>query len=80
MKVFVTGATGVIGRRVVRCLVEAGHRVTGVARTDQKAASLLQLDAKPVLVSLFDAAALKGVIGGHNAVVGLETPCIARWM
>ena len=73
MKVFVTGATGVIGHRVVRRLVEAEHHVTGVARTDQKAASLRQLGAKPVAVSLFDAAALKDVIGGHNAVVNLAT-------
>ncbi len=73
MKVFVTGATGVIGHRAVRGLLEAGHQVTGVARTEPKAALLRQLGAEPVQVSLFDAAALKNVIGGHNAVVNLAT-------
>ncbi len=73
MNVFMTGATGVIGHRAVRCLVEAGHDVTGVARTDQKAAFLRQLGATPVAVSLFDAAALREAIAGHNAVVNLAT-------
>ena len=36
MKVFVSGATEVIGNRAVQRLVEAGHHVTGVARTDEK--------------------------------------------
>ncbi len=73
MKVFMTGATGVIGNRVVRRLVETGDQVTGVARTDQKAAFLRQLGAEPVQVSLFDDAALKDAINGHNAVANLVT-------
>ncbi len=43
MKIFVSGATGVIGNRAVQRLAEAGRHVTGVARTDEKAASLRQL-------------------------------------
>jgi nucleoside-diphosphate-sugar epimerase len=35
MKLFVTGATGAIGRYAVPALVAAGHEVTGVARSDQ---------------------------------------------
>lgn len=53
MKVFVagaTGATGVLGRRAVRRLVEAGHEVTGVARSPEKAEELRALGATPARV------------------------------
>ena len=72
-RVFVAGATGVLGRRAVRDLVAAGHEVTGIARSDEKAALLQSLGATPVRVDLFDADAVRDAAAGHDAVLNLAT-------
>jgi nucleoside-diphosphate-sugar epimerase len=73
MRVFVAGATGVLGRRVVPRLVAAGHEVTGVARSPEKAALLESFGARPVRVDLFDADAVRAAVAGHDAVVNVTT-------
>ena len=73
MKIFVTGATGVIGYRVIPKLIKAGHQVTGVTRTDQKAAVLREWGASPVQVDIFDKAALVPALTGHEVVANLAT-------
>jgi 2-alkyl-3-oxoalkanoate reductase len=73
MRIFVTGATGVTGRRAVPLLLAAGHEVTAVARSPEKAASLERTGARPVEVDLFDAAAMRRAVAGHDAVVNLAT-------
>lgn len=73
MKVFVTGATGVVGRRAVPLLVQAGHHVTAVARTPEKAARLERVGARPARVDMFDADGVRRAVAGHDAVMNLAT-------
>ncbi|HEY7119654.1 MAG TPA: NAD(P)-dependent oxidoreductase [Tepidisphaeraceae bacterium] len=73
MRIFVAGATGVIGRRVVPALVSAGHQVTGIGRTPEKRAALEQAGAAAVEVSIFDPAALRRAVAGHDVVVNVAT-------
>ena len=73
MKVFVAGATGVLGRPTVRALVEAGHEVRGTARRDEKSALLRSLGAKPVAVDLFDPEVVKAAVAGTEVVVNFAT-------
>jgi len=73
VKVFVSGATGVLGRRVVAELAAAGYDVTGVARSHAKRASLAAVGVKPVEVDLFDRAAVHAAVAGHDVVANLAT-------
>jgi nucleoside-diphosphate-sugar epimerase len=58
MKIFLAGAGGVIGRRLVPLLREAGHDVVGATRSTDRADALRILGAEPVIVDVFDADAL----------------------
>ena len=49
MRVFLAGATGVIGIRLVPLLVVAGHAVAGMTRSNHKAAELEALGEQPVI-------------------------------
>ena len=73
MKVFVAGATGVLGRATVPRLVDAGHEVRGVARSPEKAEQLRSQGAEPVEVDLFDATAVRAAVDGCDAVVHMAT-------
>lgn len=58
MRIFVAGAGGVIGRRMVPLLVADGHEVAGTTRSRDKADVIASLGAEPVVIDVFDAAAL----------------------
>ncbi len=73
MKVFVTGATGVIGLRAVPLLLKAGHEVSAAVRSIDRFAPLAQLGARPLAVDLFDGRAVERALTGHDAVINLAT-------
>ncbi|HWH32557.1 MAG TPA: NAD(P)-dependent oxidoreductase [Egibacteraceae bacterium] len=73
MKVFVAGATGVLGRRLLPRLVADGHDVTALARSDGGRRAVEAAGARPAQVSLFDLDALRTAIAGHEAVVNVAT-------
>lgn len=73
MKVFVAGATGVLGHRTVTSLLAAGAQVSAIARTPDKAARIDRQGATPAEVSLFDRGALSAAVAGHDVVVNLAT-------
>jgi len=58
MHVFLAGATGAIGRRLVGLLLQSGHTVTGMTRFAGKAAQLEASGVAPAVVDAFDAKAL----------------------
>jgi 2-alkyl-3-oxoalkanoate reductase len=60
--VFVAGASGAIGRRLVPKLVAAGHEVTGMTRSEQSAEAIGAAGANSAVVDAFDAPALREVV------------------
>lgn len=58
MRVFLAGASGVIGQRLIPRLVKAGHVVGGMTRSSDKTELLAQLGAEPILCDVFDRDAL----------------------
>lgn len=69
--VFVTGATGWVGSRVVKELLAAGHRVTGLVRNPDKAAGLEAAGATALLGTLDDLDVLRSAAQGADAVLHL---------
>ena len=71
MHVFVTGATGFIGSRLVKELIGAGHRVTGVYRSEEKAEALRAAGAEPYRGSIDDPDGLKEGASRADGVIHL---------
>ena len=62
MRVFLTGASGAIGRRLVPRLIDGGHEVIGAYHSPASAALLRRLGAKPVRLDLLDAGAVRNAV------------------
>jgi len=58
MRVFIAGASGVIGRRLIPLLVQQGHAVTGMTRSESKAAGIRSAGADAVVADALDPAAV----------------------
>jgi uncharacterized protein YbjT (DUF2867 family) len=58
MRIFLAGASGVIGVRLVALLTELGHQVAGMTRSPGKADRLRELGAEPVVCDVYDRDAL----------------------
>src|SRR5689334_25393260 len=78
MRIFVTGATGVVGRRLVPLLSAAGHDVTAIARSSSGRDRLQRQGAKAVEVDLFNSSAVQSAIAGHDVLVNLATHIPSR--
>ena len=79
MRVFVTGASGAIGSRLVPQLIDAGHDVIGAHNSPDSAKLLRTLGAKPVLVDLLDASAVrKAVLDSEPEAIVHEATALAN--
>lgn len=71
--VFVAGATGVLGRRLIRQLVARGHRVVGLARTADRARQIEEAGGEPAEADLFDVDTLARAADGADVVIHAAT-------
>lgn len=72
-RVFVAGATGVLGRRVVPALVGAGYSVTANVRNPAAARVVEAVGARPTTVDLFAPQAAGDVGASHDVIVNIAT-------
>ncbi|HEX3510275.1 MAG TPA: NAD(P)-dependent oxidoreductase [Solirubrobacteraceae bacterium] len=69
MRVFVAGATGAIGRALVPLLLEAGHEVTGMTRSAERASELERTGAEAVVADALEADAVRQAVAAASPEV-----------
>jgi nucleoside-diphosphate-sugar epimerase len=69
MRVFLAGAAGAIGRRLVPLLLRAGHEVTGTTRSAETASELARAGVVPAVLDIFDAPAVTAAVGAAKPAV-----------
>jgi nucleoside-diphosphate-sugar epimerase len=73
MRVFITGATGVLGRRVVRQLMEKNHSVVGLARDEKGRQTIQRLGGEAVVGDVFDADSMAAAVKQADVVIHAAT-------
>jgi nucleoside-diphosphate-sugar epimerase len=73
MKVFLSGATRVLGRRIIERFTKAGHSVVGLARNDENEAAIKAAGGTPRRADLFDAASLADAAKGCDTLIHAAT-------
>ena len=63
MRVFIAGATGVLGRRMVRQFTEKNHRVIGLARDEKGKQTIQRLGGEAVIGDIYDACPMTRAVG-----------------
>lgn len=61
-RIFLAGATGVIGVRLLPLLIAEGHTVAAMTRSESKRGALTEAGAEPVVCDVYDADALRGAV------------------
>lgn len=69
MRVLVAGGTGALGRQAVPRLLDGGHEVVAVSRSEASDRQLTEVGAKPVRLDVFDAEAAKALAASHDVEV-----------
>jgi 2-alkyl-3-oxoalkanoate reductase len=69
MKVFVAGASGALGRQLIPVLVEQGHEITGMTRTQEKEDLIRGMGARPALADALDPEAVAQAVAGAEPEV-----------
>ena len=73
MKIFMTGATGVIGRRAIPMLRRRGHALTAAVHAEGSRQRLGDMGVTAIVANLFDRDSLARAMQGHDAVINLAT-------
>src|SRR6266851_2085410 len=73
MKIFIAGASGVLGRRLVRQFVARGHSVVGLVRTPKAESTVREAGGEPRHADLFDAESLAQAAEGCETVIHAAT-------
>ena len=73
MRIFVTGATGVLGKRVVQKLQAEGHQLSGLCRSVDNFQTLEKIGVRPVWGNIYDPAEMRSATVGQEVVIHLAS-------